>query len=460
LGSEVGTLMARTWTLFDTITVDVPNIPSRALTKDGLLYFRTTESVYEWDGASATQIASSSTFPNSPVGGSSAALADLCVFDDELFVGIVYNDANDPDEVYRYVSGTTWAQDAVLEDEDSSFPYPHFASMPTANEGRYFFMDCDATYMFMATRQAASAGQTVGRYIARNTSGAYVAATMPGGGYDSPQPQLVGLSKGSQYGSVVGVQRTGADTYRAIQRGSPNFSDLSGSNIGDKRLIGYADGKSFWSVADGGNWELRYSTDWGVNLTAAGNVEHPGTGNRSGFVFKDCGTEDAIMMAVSNADNQVYVWDPGSDTFVADGTISATLTIFDFFVFNGGLYLLSNSLTSNSVDIWYGGQLTSAAFYYGRGNLQSRAALPFAFLNIGGLAVPYPYAVLGAGVSGSPMVAYAGPADSYASFTDFTGALSDDPIKAFDSTPWGDAQGAAESGEDAGPGGGLSDGKC
>jgi hypothetical protein len=102
----------------------------------------------------------------------------------------------------------------------------------------------------------------------------------------------------------------------------------------------------------------------------------------------------------------------------------------------------------------------TSGFYYGRAGLQYRAALPFEFLNIGGLAVAHPFAILGNGEAAAQMVAYAQPADSYGSFTNFTGSLSDDPIMAFDATPYGTAAGASESGEDSGPGGGLSNGKC
>jgi hypothetical protein len=332
----------------------------------------------------------------------------LCVFNDELFVGIAYNDANDPDRVYRYTGGTSWALDAILEDEDAVFPYPHFTSMPTNTEGKYFWMDADAQYMFMATRQATGAGQTVGRYIARNTSGVYVAATMPGGGYDSPQPQLVGLSKGSQFGSVVGINRTGANTYRAIQRGNPNFSNLSGSDVGDKRLIGYADSKSFWSVVDGANWELKYSTDWGVNLVAAGNVENPGTGNRSGFIFKDCGN-GVIMLGVEPALNAVYTWDPDIDEFILDGSIESALTIYDFFVLNNTLYLLSNSLTANSVDIWTAGSSCVAKFYYGIEVPVYASDLPFCGVNPGALALAKSgLVVLGGDGRSGPSVVYGG----------------------------------------------------
>lgn len=133
---------------------------------------------------------------------------------------------------------------------------------------------------------------------------------------------------------------------------------------------------------------------------------------------------------------------------------------------NGDPYIIAYSSIGAGYDVRIFGRDTpitpaaEAAFYYGRGNLQNRSALPFDFLNIAGLAVAYPFAILGSGVAGAQMVAYVAPADDYGSFTDFTGALGDDPIMSFDATPWGNSQGAAESGEDSGPGGGLSGGKC
>lgn len=134
---------------------------------------------------------------------------------------------------------------------------------------------------------------------------------------------------------------------------------------------------------------------------------------------------------------------------------------------SGDPYLIAYASTGGTPDIRIFGRDTPivpvappSAFYYGRGNLRNRAVLPFEFINIGGLSISYPFAILGAGVSGSPMVAFAGPANNYAGFTDFTGGLSDDPIVAFDSTPYGNSQAAEGSGEDSGPGGGLSNGKC
>lgn len=133
---------------------------------------------------------------------------------------------------------------------------------------------------------------------------------------------------------------------------------------------------------------------------------------------------------------------------------------------NGDPYIIAYSSIGGGYDVRIFGRDTpinppaTAAFYYGRNGLRRRSELPFPFLNIGGLSISYPFAVLGAGVSGSPMVAFATPNDDYGSFVDFTGSLGTDPIRSFDSTPYGNSQAASESGEDAGPGGHLSGGKC
>lgn len=382
--------MARTWTLEATISpgsVGPGVIMNRALVLGGEVYFVAREHLCKWNGTTDTVITDGSSFPNSALHSVAPTVYDFCVFDGELFAGIGYATADEEDYIYRHTGGITWVLDTTLEDEDGSFPYPHFNNtMPTNTEGLAFMMDCDTTYMFIVARQAVTAGATVGRMISRTTGGIYAAATMPGGGYDSPQPQLVGLSKGSRYGSVVGVQRVGANTYRAIQRGGPNFSDISGADIGDKRLIGYADGHSFWSVVDGSNWELKRSTDWGVNLLAAGNVENPGTGSRSGFVFKDCG-DGAIMLAVSDGNEEVYTWDTNTNTFIADGSITAGRTIFDFFVLNNTLYLVAEGASSSSVDIWNGGSLSGLEFFYGIDSLTFKSTVPLGAANQETMAV-------------------------------------------------------------------------
>lgn len=381
--------MARTWTSVATVSPagagDGVNT-NRAVVRSSEVFFGVRGHIYKWNGTTATALTTTSSFPDSPVGGPTAPIVyDICVFNNELFAGIGYLLGTDEDAIYRYTSGTTWVEDAILEDEDGgTFPYPHIGvPMPTNTEGLYFYMDCDATYMFISTRQATTTGQTVGRLISRNTSGLYETDQMPGGGYDSPQPQLVGFSKGSSLNQVIGVNRTGSNTYRAIQRGSPNFSNLSGSDIGDKRLLGYGDGKSFWSVLDGSNWELKYSTDWGVTLSAAGNIENSGTDERSGFVIKDCGIA-ALMMAVyepGSPNNQIYTWDTATDTFVADGTITSGRGVHDFFVINGHIYLVADGSSANSVEIWDGGVVEEVpegnpALYYGITTPTYRSEIP------------------------------------------------------------------------------------
>jgi hypothetical protein len=411
--------MAREWTLVATISPPSLGqaVAYRALILGDSVVFVARGIFYKWNGATATAISTTTTFPNSAIGSVSPSILDFCVFNGDLFAMVGYADGIEQDYIYRYTSGTTWVLDTTLEDEDgAAFPYPHVGvPMPTNTEGRHFWMDTDGTYMFIVARQAVGAGQTVGRMIHRNTSGVYGVGTMPGGGYDSPQPQLVGQSKGYT-GAMLGVNRTGANTYRAIQ-GSPNFSNLSGSDVGDKRLIGYADGKSFWSVVDGSNWELKYSTDWGVTLTALGNIENPGTNDRSGFVFKDLG-EGAIMLAVPTTNNvaqnqQVYVWDPNTNTFVDDGTVPSGLAtflrIYDFFVLNNNLYLLSNSNTANSVDIWTAGSSCVSKFYYGIEVPVYTSDLPFCGVNPGGLALAKSgLVVLGTDGRVGPSVVYGG----------------------------------------------------
>lgn len=118
--------------------------------------------------------------------------------------------------------------------------------------------------------------------------------------------------------------------------------------------------------------------------------------------------------------------------------------------------------TSNNIQADLLQNLSGSALYWGRDNLQRRALLPFQTMAPGALKVASPYAFVGAGEAGDQMIAFAGPNDNYGSFVDFTGGLSQSAtIAAFDTTPWGEAAAAAESGEDdAKTGGFLSNGKC
>jgi hypothetical protein len=379
---------------------------------------------YKWDGVTATAISTTTTFPNSPIGGLTPEAVDFCIFNSQLFAGISYSNGGEPDEMYVYTgSGTSWSQDDVLEDEDAVFPYPHLAdASPTNGEGRYFIMDCDSTYMFISCRQPVTAGQTSMRMLYRNTSAAYGVVEVPAGGYENPQPQLVGLSKGYT-DPLITLNRVSADTYRVVQRGSPNFTNLSASDIGDKRLIGYADGKSFLTVLDGGsgNWELKYSTDWGVNLVAAGNLETSLVSGKSNIVFKDLGS-GAIMVAVPDdtlgTGNDIYTWDSVTDTFVADGSISDTLNVIDFFVLNNTLYLLSTSATANSVDIWTAGSTCQAKFYYGTEVPVFTSNLPICGVRPGGMAIAAKSGLVVLGTNGE-----AGPAVVYGQYP-YTGEWS------------------------------------
>lgn len=458
MGGEAGTLMARTWTLHSSLSVGSSPFPYRALVLGSNVYFVGGISggyfkIYKWDGVTLTDI-SGTTFLTS-IAAVTQHIYDICIFNGSLFCiyGPGANAASD--YIYRYTSGTSWTNEHTLVDEGAA-PLHAANAVPGNTEGRFYIMDADENHMAIACTKGS--GLANWRLVTRNTSAAYTVNQMPGPVYTGHVPQLVGLSKGSQYGQLISNYQVSLTTYRVIERGGPSpWTVLSSSNIGDRRLIGYGDGKSFISVLDGSNWELKYSTDWGVNLTAAGNLEQGGS-DRSKFIFKDCGA-GVIMLSLET--DQAYTWDPGTDTFVVDGTVDSGLAIYEYFVLSGVLYALTTSLTGSTLEVWTAGSISSAGFYYGRNGLQNRSALPFSFLNIGGLAVSHPFAILGSGIAGAQMVAYAGPANDYGSFINFTGALSTaNPIVAFDSSPYGDSAGAEGSGEDSGPGGHLDGGKC
>lgn len=458
--------MARTWTYHSTHSVTSGSVfapASRALVNDARteMYFvrnGSPQKVYKWDGASLTDLAGS----NFPV-TTSEKIWDICVFDSELFLGYgVDRFAGGPGtDMYRYTSGTSWTNEYTLTGEPAN-PDPGWIGQPFSGDDYPWAMDCDASYMAVAGNLSTISGETFRRMWTRDTAGNWSITQMPGSVYAAPDYRLVGLSKGSDYGTVFGINRLSSTDYRTIERGAPSpWTYLAGSNIGAKVPIGYGDGKSFFSHNTSGNtWELKYSTDWGVNLSAAGGLTFDEAHERAEWKFKNFPSEGIIMLATET--HQAYTWDGATDEFVADGQttdIDGNRAIFDFFVLGGVLYALTNSVTANSIEIWSAGPIGSAGFYYGRGGLQYRAALPFSYLNIGGLALPHPLAFIGNGASAPTMVGYFSPPD-YDQFTDFTGALADDPIMNFDSTPYGNSQAAEGSGEDSGPGGSLSNGKC
>lgn len=383
--------MARTWTLAATLSTNLVAIqPKRALVVNGAVYFfggfgplvgTTYFKIFKWDGSTLTDI-TGTTFETDP-GAVDYFLNDICLFNGSLFC--VYGpDSNAlSDHIYRWTGGTSWADEHTLVDEGAAAL--HTASnVPGNQEGYYSIMDADDSFMAIACSKGN--GSANSRLVTRNTSGAYAVNTMPDGGVDASTPQLVGNSKGSRYPRLLGNYDTASANYRTMQIGGPSpWTNLAGSAIGDRRLIGYADSKTFISVLDGANWELKYSTDGGVTLTAAGNLEQGGS-DRSQFIMKDL-ADDAIMLTLQTSEN-IYVWDPDTNTFVSDGAITPGLVVYDFFNLNDTLYALCSSETANSVDIWEGGPLAChAQFYYGVGTPSLASELPICGVNPGGLAI-------------------------------------------------------------------------
>lgn len=457
--------MARTWTLHSTLTVTTGGAlqaNSRALTNDAgtEVYFIISDSpnqkIYSWDGTTLTDIAGS-TFPV----GTNSFIGDICVFDGDLFCGYgPIRFAGGPGtDMYRWTGGTSWTNEYTLFGEPANAFEGWIAEGYSAGgdeaDSWVWPMDCDASYMTVVGTLSSHSGQAFNRFWTRNTSGAWVINEVTSGVFSMPGYHLVGLSKGSDYGTVFGYDRLSSTDFRPMERANPSpWSYLTGAGIGRRIPMGYGGGFSFWSHNTGTNvWELKKSTDFGANVTAAGGLTRTG-GQKASFKFKNLGS-GIIMLSVDSF--TAYTFNSGTGVFDADGTTS-TQTIYDFFILNGELFALTNSATANSVEIWSAGMVSSAGFYYGRAGLQYRAALPFGFLNIGAMAIAHPLAFIGNGASAPTMVGYFSP-PNYDQFTDFTASLADDPISSFDSTPYGDSSGASESGEDAGPGGHLGE-KC
>lgn len=392
--------MARAWTLYQTLAITTGGslLPNSRMLVNGAgdtAYFVVNDSphskIYSWDGgASLTDIAGTN-FPNG-----SSSIKDICIFNGSLFCAY----GNDPvlgtpTSIYKWNGGTSWTNEYTLVDE--SPPGDGWIGKGFTGDSWAWAMDCDDNYMAIAGTVGNYNTETFRRMWKRDTAGNYTIDTMPGGSYSAPGYHLVGKSKGSDYGSVVGYNRLTTTNFQPI---IPAWTNVTASGIGAKIPIGYGDGKSFFSQntpTGTTTWELKYSVDWN-NLIAAGGLTRDGS-QKAEWKFKNTGN-GVIMVSLDS--EQAYTWDSDLAIFVADGTtedINGTRNIYDFFRLNGQLFALTTSIASNSVEIWLGSEpACQASLYYGIETPVFASNLPFC-VQPGGLAIsPETYiAVLGTG---------------------------------------------------------------
>lgn len=365
------------------------------------MYFVVNDSpnnkIYSWDGgASLTDIAGT----NFPESGAASIIGDICVFNGNLFCAYGNSPVlGTPTSIYKWIGGTGWTNEYTLVDE--SPPGDGWIGRGIGGVDDWAWpMDCDANYMAIAGSISNINTETFRRIWTRDTTGNYTINQMPGASYSAPGYQLVGKSKGSDYSGVVGFNRISSTNYRPVLVGSPSpWTYLTGAAIGARIPIGYGDGKSFFSHnTTGTTWELKYSVDWGAGLATAGGLTRDG-GQKAEWKFKNTGN-GVIMLSLDSS--QAYTWDSNLANFVTDGIvedINGGRAIRDFFRLNGQLFALTDSIASNSVEIWLGSEpACQASFYYGIEVPVFASALPFC-VQPGGLAVsPETYiAVLGTG---------------------------------------------------------------
>lgn len=438
--------MPRTWTLVDTLTLggnhQLHEFSNVVTDGAGNAYFWTVDAVaspgilvvWKWDGMTLTNI-SGTTFESSGAAGFFGV--KLCWFAGELY--FAYSDPQpsftEGGHIYKYSgSGQSWSEDHEFVD-DLGGPVNFRASSTISNRNNHPF-DSDGSRLVAV----GGADSPFDKWMVSKTGagGSWTLQTMPGGSHQQPYWTVVGNNKNSSYGELLATNEPGASgTFRTIVHGTPDWANLSGSDIGARYLIGYADGKAFYVQDDGADFKIYYSTDWGVNLTYAG-VDFTNKSYRLSINFNNLAS-DAVMIA-KRATNQAYVWNPATNQFDADGTTGTNIDV-GFFVLGSTLYALCAPASGATVRIYTGGPVSggpgpgggAAKFYYAINALVERSDMPFGLVNPSGMAVRSvdgKVALGGDGVGGGGEIAITKVVDdNYVADTDITGShATDNPI--------------------------------
>lgn len=140
---------------------------------------------------------------------------------------------------------------------------------------------------------------------------------------------------------------------------------LSASDIGNRTLQGYLDGKSFFAVQKSGTtWELAYSTDWGVNVTPFGSpttVGPPSAGaSDTSSQYRLFDIDDAAQLLKVPGSDNVYVWNTSTNQFDSEGALDGTNTPHGYFKLNNELFAIAER-GANTVGFYSGGALGAAA---------------------------------------------------------------------------------------------------
>lgn len=308
--------MARSWSLVDTLSNSAADPPNYAVNNDASKWFfidSTKLKVISWDGTTETDISGSTWSGNNVV-------QDLCWFSGTLYAAVDDDPgANYDAYIYSYDgTGQSWTLEFTVADGGTSYRFE-----TGGNEERLLAADDDRIVA------QAVPGTAVERLFASTDGSSWTIQTVDGGTDFEPRPYCRGTYETELTEVFLAALDPGTDQRVINYDGLNDWALLSASSIGltTVALVGYADGKTFWN--DGSY--VQYSTDYGVNRTNTSIAEGTVGDTRIHYM-----ADDAIMLRVSNT---AYVWDSGSNDFVADGTTGSD-SIFGFFAINNTLYAL------------------------------------------------------------------------------------------------------------------------
>lgn len=441
--------MPRTWTLAATLTL------GGTLTMDEggwfalnerntkLFFFANSggQGCWQWDGSELVDLQSDFFVPND------YAITDIAYFKGRLYLSVRSIASPYHGYILRWTGGgweRVWSivdhlnLEGVIGSSTSSFSQ---------------WLDSDDNYIITHASNANSSPES---FLFKSGDGVnWVNQTIDNQyppNVDGPNQFFIfGKAKGNGYGQLLALTQ---DTNYPIEfAGGRNWDYLQNSQSLDG-AVGYAQGKLFITkITSAPTGRIEWSTDWGVTSTDA---NAPTYNTSTVFPIVRQIQPDLTMMCFRN-NQQAYTWDASINEFVADGTIGAG-TLVGFFGMNGTLYAISND--SGTVRIYSGGALNLfGQFYYGRNKLLFKSNMPIPGINTGGMAMMQgdPVRVfVGSNAANGVIAAYASAKDDFATWTDITRNLDQtQPVKAFDTTPWGDSEAAQNGGEEE-----FADDKC
>jgi len=381
--------MARTWTLTATLS-SLPQTVNGAtwVVTNNLstkMYFSLNEGdttknrVDEWDGGTLTDLGFHTWLTaNFPSG--SAQVLDLAWFNGTLYAA--FEDEAVPlgfANVARWDGGTGWTR--VLGP---------LARWPSTGKATHQHLMADSSRIALVYHSIANAKMYASTDGSSWSLQQISAADIHAGYFN------LGTNR-SRYSSGLLISENqgalGADGgYKIIE---PAWTRLSVSGIGQRHLLGYGDGKSFFTdVVTGTEYGIYYSTNWGVDVTYTGFSFLTEFGS-TGQLFADTAriyniADDAILLCERVDDTRAFVWNPDTGGFDEDGACGGA--IFGFFKLGSTLYALCEGATSTTARI-YSTDLPpatpNARFYFAPAgqSLTEKFTLPFPDVQPGGMTL-------------------------------------------------------------------------